>query len=457
MTIKIAFYSVKLIKNSRFQKLLNDIDVPFSFAYLKSYIDKYLPGVAECQLINDISVLESEKFDILGLSSYTDAFNLVQVAAKKAKEINPCIFTIVGSFHISALPQTLPSSVDCGVIGEGEETFKEIIEAMRLEQSRPLPVETLKKINGLVLRENNNLICTPQRELITPLERIPFPDRNILTAATSELNKSIITSRGCPYNCNFCANNILWNNSRYRYFPVDYVIEELKSIINNFSDIKAIQMIDPLFTTNKPRIAELVKAIETEGINRYIEFSVSGRANLIDREMCELLARMNVKSVFIGAESLSSKILNIMNKQISLDWLYKYNIKANCSFIFGTPGETPEDIYATFDFIMKNKTNDKIWGFSGCALTPFPGTYYWDYAKEKGLVQDDMDFAKLSEMIVTNIPSVYTFDEWRKLREGYAIYMNSDNIEESKFYDLLGQFYKEVAPLILASARPVEL
>lgn len=458
MTVKIAFYSVKLIKNSRFQQLLNNIDAPFAFAYLKSYVDKYLPGVAEFEVIQDINQLKYGHFDILGISSYTDAFNQVEIIAKKAKEINPEILTLVGSFHISALPHTLSSSVDCGIIGEGEETFKEIIEALAADKSNFK--ENLKKINGLVFKENDNLIFTERRELIEPLEMIPFPDRNILNASNSELKKSIISSRGCPYKCNFCANNILWNDSKYRYFPVDYVISELKNILNNFPDIKSIQFIDPLFTTNKARITALVNAIEAEGLSNYIEFSVAGRANLIDEEMARLLSRMNVSSVFIGTESLSLKILESMNKQItprnnqaSIDWLYEYNIKANCSFIVGTPGETLEDIYGTFDFIMSNRTINKMWGFSVCALTPFPGTYYWYYAKEKGLVNDYMDFVKLSEMIVTNIPTVYTFEEWRQLREGYAIYLNPENIEESRFYDLLEQFYKEVTPLILATAK----
>jgi len=460
MTIKVAFYSVKKTQSSKLQTFLSNFEVPFSFAYIKSYIDKYLPGVAEFEVIRDINELDAKKIDIIGFSAYTDCFNQLEDLAKKAKELNPEIFSIVGSYHISALPYTLPLSVDCGVIGEGEETFKKILEVMVKERSRPLPTDNLKKINGLVFRENGNFILTPRREPIEPLDKIPPPDRNIIDVYPSLIKESISTSRGCPYNCKFCAGNVTWGNSRYRYFSAEYVVAELESMVKNLKKWQTIQIIDDLFIVNKARLYEIAKGIEYKCINQQVDFIATVRANLIDDEMCRILDRMNVRMVSFGAESSSLKLLNSMNKQttpqnnqLTLDFLYKYNIKANCSFIFGIPGETAEDMYNTFDFIIRNKRLGKIEGVGVYALTPFPGTYYWEMAKEKGLVSENMDFSKLAEMLVTNIPGVYSFDEWRTLREGYSVYLNNENVEESKFYDLLKYFFNELTPLLLGRGR----
>lgn len=459
MTIKVAFYNVRKTKSSKFQTFLSSFDVPFSFAYIKSYTDKYLPGVAEYEVITDINKLESDKYNILGFSAYTDCFLQVEDLAKKAKEINPEIFTIIGSYHISALPNTLPSSVDCGVLGEGEETFKEILGAMKEAASPRAFKESLKKIKGLVFRENGNLVLTSKREPIPNLDIIPFPDRNIINVYPSLIKESISSSRGCPYNCRFCAGNVLWGSSIYRYFSSDYVLLELESMLKNLRKGQSIQFIDDLFIANKPRLYEIAKGIEYKGINRYVDFIATVRANLINEEICSILDKMNVRTVSFGAESASLRILNSVNKQITpqnnqlaLDLLYNYNIKVNCSFVFGTPGETVDDMYNTFDFIITNKRLSKIDGVGIYALTPFPGTYYWDWAKEPGLVSEDMDFSKLTEMLVTNVPGVYSFDEWRTLREGYAVYLNN-NIAETRFYDLLKQLFDELTPLLLGRGR----
>jgi len=460
MTIKIAFHNVQKLKSSKLQKFMSQIDVPIAFPYLKSYIDKYLPGVAEFEVVDDINTVNPADFDILGLSAYTDCFNQVQVIAKQAKEINPKLFIIIGGYHISALPHTLPPSVDCGVIGEGEETFKELLEVMGEEQTRPFPTGNFKKINGLVFREKENLVFTPKRDFIEPLDTIPFPDRNIIKDNRAMILKgSLSTSRGCPYNCYFCASNVVWGECKTRFFSKDYVMSELEYILNNTvfpSELKAIAFMDSLFISNKPRLYELVNGIEEKGFNKEVKFMITIRANLIDEETCKLLSRMNVSSVLIGMESGSSKILKNFNKrttaqdnQLTLDLLYKYNIKPTCNFIFGSPYETIDDMCRSFDFIIKNKTVEKIELVNMFVLTPFPGTYYWDWAKEKGLVQDNMDFGRFGEITVPNSPMICTFEEWRTLREGYGIYLNNDIIEESKFYDVLNQFFNELVPFYM--------
>ena len=432
-----------------------DSETPFAFAYIKSYIDKYLGGKIEFKVLDDIDDLKNDDYDILGLSSYTHSFNEVDKIVTRAREINEKLFIMLGSYHISSIPDSLPSNVDCGVTGEGEETVKEILELMI--EDRINYKDNLSKIKGLVLRDQGHIILTPQRDLINPLDSIPFPDRNIVKSSQF-LQRNISSSRGCPYKCAFCAFKV-WTE-KYRYFSAEYVVSEIEHIVNNYANIKNIQFIDDLFIGSKSRLKGIVDGINAKEINKYVNFNMTVRANLIDDETCTLLKKMNVAQVMLGLESTSQKLLNNINKQLTveqneaaLDLLYKYGIAVNASFIFGIPGETLCDFYNTADFIMMNKRKGKINGFGIYVLTPFPGTYYWQYAQEKGLISDDMDYAKLGDMVVGYVPPLYEFSEWRKLREGYSIYLNDDNIKEEVFYDLLEQFFNEFKPLVMGKGK----
>ena len=178
-------------------------------------------------------------------------------------------------------------------------------------------------------------------------------------------------------------------------------MKEIKDRVENY-DIDHFQITDDTFVINKKRLKELAKRLGKEGLRGKISFSCQPRANLMDDEMMKILKDLNIKSMNFGFESGSERILKWLkgdtvtvedNKKACLLGK-KYGIKVYGSFIFGSPGETIEDMKKTLElikFMYKNGAY-KLWHF---VMTPFPGTVIWEIAKERGKVNDDMDWKLL--------------------------------------------------------------
>ena len=433
--------------------------VPYAFGYFNSYLKKYLPDKEiELKVIKHVQDLKEDSFDLIGITTYTSFYNDSLNLAKEIKKQYPDISICMGGYHISLLPHLLPKEVDFAIIGEGEETLKEVIETWFEYEGKNFK-DKLKhgaawdKIKGLVyFDESNNLKITEPRALLD-INKIPFMDQEILKLASEE-HRTIFSGRGCPYSCPFCCITKFWQKTRY--FPVDYVINELESVLYKYPLAGKITFEDELFISNKKRLNELVELIEKKGFNLIADFTCNLRSNTIDEEMCRLLKRMNVKYALLGLESGNEEILKSLKpdtslalNQNALELLYKYNIKTGGYFIVGTPGETEEALIDTFNFIIDNINNNKLYRAGVTILHPLPGTYYWEYAKKRGLVSDYMDWGKLANMALETIPGA-KYQQWRSYKEGYSIYMNNDVMPEKKFYDLLGWYHSKIVPLMYA-------
>jgi radical SAM superfamily enzyme YgiQ (UPF0313 family) len=329
------------------------------------------------------------KPDIVGISTVTENMNVALEWAEKIKNaIGVPLF--IGGDHISALPHTLDPIFDAGIIGEGEETFLELI---RLIKSSKNWSEKLGEISGISYHSpDKQVVITPARPLITPIETIPFPKRE------KHLWGGFVycfTSRGCPYRCTFCSPTVIWK--KYRVFPAEYVIGELDEIFDTFNPYY-IHFFDDLFIGDRERVKRLKTLIRQRGYNKRAVFGGHIRADLMDDEMCENLRLMNFNSGAFGAESGSDKILQFLKcgsstvemNQKAIDICYKWGIQMNLSFIIGSPNETEEDLNKTIAFIEKNKK--KFNGIEVFILLPYPGTPVWNLAKRRGLVSDKMNW-----------------------------------------------------------------
>jgi magnesium-protoporphyrin IX monomethyl ester (oxidative) cyclase len=381
-------------------------DPPLGLAYIASYLREY--GNFGNTIIIDkedpIERIKKEKPDLVGISSLTHEFPKANSLAKEIKtEFN--IPVIIGGQHISLMPtHFIQSNFDIGVIGEGEQTTLELVELFEKEGS--FDTKKLKSIKGIVYRnERNALKMTEPRPLIEPLDKIPFPARDLLkmkeyylTLRLTTFRKfgiyaGIITSRGCPYNCVFCSPTQFWQKCRFH--SAKYIVSEIKFLLEKYK-LDGVLIFDDLFIANKVRTKQVADLIKKEGINEQVEFYIKGRANLMDDEICRTLKKMNTTVVEFGLESGSEKILNYLKKgtvtveqnRKALQISRKYGFRTVASFIAGTPNETEEDMKQTLDLM---KDNNLQRGFV-CQLTPFPGTQIWDYAKQKGIVSDDMNF-----------------------------------------------------------------
>jgi anaerobic magnesium-protoporphyrin IX monomethyl ester cyclase len=175
-------------------------------AYLAAYTEKHL-GTGQLEFRYMTGRIEEEltsfKPDIVAISSITPNYKYARVYAEAVKKYNLPI--IIGGMHVSALPNCLTNDMDIGCIGEGEQTFFELIQ-LYIEKSDFIK-EDLNKINGIIYRdEDGQLVRTPNREVIISLDDVPHPKRSLIGYSHREY---LYTTRGCPYKCVFAhAPNI---------------------------------------------------------------------------------------------------------------------------------------------------------------------------------------------------------------------------------------------------------
>jgi len=366
---------------------------PLGLLSLMVYLKEKFPEKLQIKIVETLSELLDFGPDLVGFSSVTENFSIAENLAKEVKS-RLSIPIFIGGVHISLLPQTLPEVFDFAVIGEGEETLLELINLLWKEGK--FTYNKLKNIQGLCIRDKDKLILTPPRPFIKNLDTLPHIPR-------TQIDRSgiihMVTSRGCCYKCSFCSTTNFWKT--HRIHSANYVAEDLRHIMHNINP-PHIKFFDDLFIINRNRIAKLSKIIKEEGLAPEGGYSCFVRANLLDEEMVKHLAEMNFLAVSFGVESASPAILaklkpssSLELSQRAIDLLYKYGIKISCSFILGTPGETEEDLEATFNFIVKNE--EKILEIEVCPLVPLPGTEIWEYALLKGLVKIPMDWSLLTD------------------------------------------------------------
>ena len=362
---------------------------PLGLAYIASYLRKYSPHVDEIVVERDIDKLIAHKPDIVGIGCVSYFYGVAQRYARQAREELGCPVWIGGP-HISALPESFTRDFDVAVIGEGEVTVAELVDVYASTGMQPIPGD-LAKVEGILYWENGGMVQTPGRELLYDMDHFPMPDRHLLDGKWGDNKKypTMVTSRGCPYKCTFCATIIQWGR-RFRGHSADYVCAEVEHLRNTY-DCENILFQDDLFIANKKRFKEIVLALEERGLLQGINTRCFVRVNLMDDEMCDLLARMNCNILYTGFESNSAPILQELGKtgvkpehnQKMIDYCRKYGFESNSCFIIGSPSERREDILATYQFITDNA--DVLQGCAVTALMVYPGTQVWRWAVERGL------------------------------------------------------------------------
>lgn len=299
-------------------------------------------------------------FDIVGVSSYTPSVDLSIKTLELAREINPNCKTIMGGSHITGDPvgtmKRLPV-IDVGVCGEGEITILELINTFKNNKE-------LSSVKGIIYRKADNLKITDGRPLIKNLDILPIPaydllpmDKYCLPAHHTSCGGNIsikpftllMTSRGCPYDCTFCASKVVWGR-KVRYRSPELVLSEISCLIEKYK-IKTFEIVDDCFILNKKRLRVILDSLSKD---YDIRFNCLNRVDCVDREILLKLKKAGCYLIRFGVESGSQKILNEMKKGISVEQIKnafklckEINIPANASFILGMPGETIETVDET--------------------------------------------------------------------------------------------------------------
>ena len=286
--------------------------------------------------------------DLFGITCVTPNFNIVREISNLLPKEKPII---IGGVHPTFLPEDTLKNIRCNAIvrGEGELVIKELIEDFKKRH--------LKRVyeGGLV-----------------PVDAIPKPARHLVDLHKyrpgGELSTPIYTSRGCPFNCNFCSKI---TGRTYRALPVKRVIEEIEDVIS--LGFKHIVFGDDNLIIQPDRVKELLKSIKPLGIN----FRLNQDARLVDEEIVSMASDAGCVEISFGIESGSQKILDLMNKcttveanRRAISITQKHDIKAKAYFIVNFPGEDERTIKETINFA--SETMPDKWLLS--SFVPLPGS-----------------------------------------------------------------------------------
>lgn len=407
------------------------------FGYLSAYLKKWAPRYETAIAATEESLFESSA-PVIGLSTSTYSyFKAVDLARRLKKKRNVTI--VLGGPHVSALPGEMDPVFDYGVQGEGEEAFTALVRHLSGEAGVPGPAE----IPGLIHWEDGARRVNPRGPYIANLDSIPFPDRDIFDLGDQRDGGtiSVMTSRGCPYDCRFCAAASHWGCIRYH--SPEYVVEEWKAIWEKYHPA-LIRVEDDIFVADKKRLARIVEMVREAGLHEKTRFHVSARVNHLTPEVCALLKSIRTVSVFVGFESNSAAVLESLGKrgvtpemnQTALDNLRQVGIPADASFVLGAPGETRDDVYKTYQFIVDNR--DAIRLVSGGILRILPGTDFWRQAMEKGLID-----AKLTGIAMEDADA----DGWDSMENRYPMLNDAMSRGELMAFQLLltelGRYFYE--------------
>jgi radical SAM superfamily enzyme YgiQ (UPF0313 family) len=351
----------------------------------------------------------------VGISMHTGTYRSCLIIAKKIKEILPEVKIILGGPHPSILPEEClrHEFIDFIAIGEGEETLLELIE------DKPHP-----DILGLGFKSGGISKINPKRPFIENLDLLPFPDRiNIFPKPKDEELDSIITSRGCPFACTFCASKKIWGQ-KTRFRSIDDVFKEIMVMYDQFG-IKRLHFKDDTFVLNKKRILDLCNRITDAGLK--IKWTCDTRVDNLDEATLRLMKNAGCVRLKIGVDSGSDKILKKVKKGITtdqikrgVDLIKKVGIKFTVYLLIGFPGETEEDIRETLEVARKLDANYN----SLSIVAPYFGTeIYEDFIKRNGAkgIKEHWEYFyhQSKDMILTDGIPEELVDEFLLLNEGH--------------------------------------
>lgn len=356
------------------------------------------------------SLEETKRFhpDIIAITAVTPSIMKTVKLASMVKESYPSIPIIVGGPHFTAVPaQTLLDFpvFDYGVIGEGENTLRDLIEALAANRT-PLNVP------GVAFCENGMVILTPPRRTIKDLDALPFPAWDLLDGFPYLYHPAlfkykrlpsthIISARGCPCKCIFCDTSVF--SRQIRFHSPEYVLEMIGYLVKRFG-IKEIIFEDDQFLIKKERVVRICEGFLKARWD--ISWSCSGRVNSVnDLSLLTLMKRAGCWQISYGIESASQTILDFAKKAITIIQIEKAvrltheaGILSKGYFIFGLPYETETTMKNTTQFAKRIPLSD----ISVFGLTPFPGSKMYDIAEKFGVIEKD--FEKMNLLDVVYVP-----------------------------------------------------
>ncbi len=377
--------------------------------YKTSLIDSPALGLTLKQVVDEIGRLGS---DFIGLTASTITIHDCSELAKLIKKEYPDITIIIGGPHITVTGQEtmeyFKDDFDVAVYGEAEITIVELLGALTKGQA-------LNNIKGLIYYENDKLITTNKRPPIKNLDDLPMPAWDLLPEIKKYYKQSVaraerfpsfslMTSRGCPGQCIFCASE-----NRLRAYSAKRLMEIVKHLINTYG-IKSLEINDDNFVVFRDRLIKFCNALIDEKID--LTWSCFSRVNHVDKEILNLMAKAGCKRIAYGIESGSQEILDFEKKGITLEQAkkaieltHKAGIHVTGYFILGHLLETKKSMQKTIDFAKSLPLDDFLLSY----MVPYPGTELYEIGEKYG--KFEKDWKKMYQWNINFVPNGLTQED----------------------------------------------
>lgn len=356
---------------------------------------RLIDAPAQCQDLETIVQFAKEfQPSLIVVDTSTPSISNDIAVAEKLKEATGAYIILVGT-HPSALPlEVLGKSeyVDAVAIHEYEMTVAELAEKLQISEGKPTR-EALSTIKGMAFRHDGNLYRNEDRPLVEDVDSFPFVSEvynrhlnyeDYFYAHSEYPIVTIITGRGCPYQCVYCVYPQVFNGHKMRLRSVKNVVDEIEYILNHFPHVKEIMFEDDTITCNKKRAIELAEEILRRGLK--FKWSANSRAD-IDLETMQMLKKAGARLFCVGIESGDQQVLDNMKKSLKVETIRRFFLDAKKAgilihgcFLLGNPGETKETLQKTLSLAMELEPDTAQF----FPIMVYPGTAAFDWAKSKG-------------------------------------------------------------------------
>jgi anaerobic magnesium-protoporphyrin IX monomethyl ester cyclase len=364
--------------------------------------------------------LEVFQPQFVGLYSTTFGWDKAKKTAAAIREKIADVFLAVGGPYPVALQEKCLADcpeLDAVVTGEGEITVVEMLERLSINKS-------LEGVEGIAFRAAKEIKKNPPRPLITELDALPFPARELLGEAGKYIPPPatykrkpvavIMTARGCNRKCLYCFQIDKYRKSGIRYRSVENVMAEIELVLSQ--GYREIKFIDDTLAADYNRAMTIAREIKNRGLD--FTWFASAVVNQVDKPLLQAFKEAGCWAILFGAESGVQKDLNAIRKGITPAQIKKavkaaqeVGLTVYTPFLFGIPGQTYADGLKTIEFALE--LDPDIANFH--AITPFPGTELYDNIEKYGTMSEDLtDYTYQGAAF---IPFTMTREEIAELRQ----------------------------------------
>jgi anaerobic magnesium-protoporphyrin IX monomethyl ester cyclase len=402
-------------------------------------------------------LLNKDRYDMVGVSvigGYYQYQKLLKISAAINQAKNRP-FYVLGGHGPAPEPEYFlkKTKAEVIVIGEGENTVIELLDYLAGRRS-------LSSIKGIAYREDGKCSQNPKRELIENIDRIPFPAWDLFPMEhyvlqrfpriqNRERSMAVLSGRGCRFKCNFCYRM----DSGFRARSAESIIEEIRMLKNNYQ-VSYIAFYDELLMSSVSRIEDLCRKFIKAKLN--IHWYCNGRLNYAKKDILKLMKDAGCVFINYGIESMDEKILNVMNKALTVKQIVAgientlaSGISPGFNIIFGNIGETAESLEKGVEFLLKYDDHSQLRTIR--PVTPYPGSPLYYYAIEKGLLKDCADFYENkhlnSDLLSANVSGLSDEEFYRCLYQANLRLINNYNQHNSeRIREVLKKLYIDKDP-----------